>query len=253
MIFQSCFSSSSFHAGTDLQPGIRGFHAAYSEFGSETKDLNLCSIVTSETSAYVSLCLMLWTNLFWFSIDTLKKLFSRHDPLFAGRGGGMLSDCPVPWEQQPVNEYQSLVEMGLFSWATDDDVWAYIGRLTAVGIAVSLLVAWPVVALSINPQQELVKCCVGALSGGVLASTMISLRLYLGWAYIGNRLFSATVECEFSEQKTRSRHSALWFHCFWKLIHSSTSSSWILNWVVAASVSPAWLSFFSVTESDEVH
>ncbi len=109
----------------------------------------------------------------------------------------MLSDCPVPWEQQPVNEYQSLVEMGLFSWATDDDVWAYIGRLTAVGIAVSLLVAWPVVALSINPQQELVKCCVGALSGGVLASTMISLRLYLGWAYIGNRLFSATVECEF--------------------------------------------------------
>jgi hypothetical protein len=126
-----------------------------------------------------------------------KKLFSRHDPLFAGGGGGMLSDCPVPWEQQPVNEYQSLVEMGLFSWATDDDVWAYIGRLTAVGIAVSLLVAWPVVALSINPQQELVKCCVGALSGGVLASTMISLRLYLGWAYIGNRLFSATVECEF--------------------------------------------------------
>jgi hypothetical protein len=129
--------------------------------------------------------------------------------------------------------------MGLFSWATDDDVWAYIGRLTAVGIAVSLLVAWPVVALSINPQQELVKCCVGALSGGVLASTMISLRLYLGWAYIGNRLFSATVECEFSELKTRSRHSAVWFHCFWKLIHSSTSSSWILNWVVAASVSPA--------------
>ncbi len=168
-----------------------------------------------------------------------KKLFSRHDPLFAGGGGGILSDCPVPWEQQPVNEYQSLVEMGLFSWATDDDVWAYIGRLTAVGIAVSLLVAWPVVALSINPQQELVKCCVGALSGGVLASTMISLRLYLGWAYIGNRLFSATVECEFSELKTRSRHSAVWFHCFWKLIHSSTSSSWILNWVVAASVSPA--------------
>ncbi|CAK9191963.1 unnamed protein product [Sphagnum troendelagicum] len=124
------------------------------------------------------------------------KRSSRHDPLFAGGGGGMLSDCPVPWEQQPVNEYQSLVEMGLFSWATDDDVWAYIGRLTAVGIAVSLLVAWPVVALSINPQQELVKCCVGALSGGVLASTMISLRLYLGWAYIGNRLFSATVEYE---------------------------------------------------------
>jgi hypothetical protein len=25
---------------------------------------------------------------------------------------------------------------------------------------------------------------------------MISLRLYLGWAYIGNRLFSATVEYE---------------------------------------------------------
>jgi hypothetical protein len=27
---------------------------------------------------------------------------------------------------------------------------------------------------------------------------MAALRLYLGWAYVGNRLFSATVECKLS-------------------------------------------------------
>jgi len=117
----------------------------------------------------------------------------RYDPLFPK--GGMACDCPVPWEQQPVNEYRSLMETWLFSWATDD-VQSYGVKLALVGLAFAVLVGWPVTAMSFSPEKELMKCSMGALCGGILASTMAALRLYLGWAYVGNRLFSATVEYE---------------------------------------------------------
>jgi hypothetical protein len=109
----------------------------------------------------------------------------------------MACDCPVPWEQQPVNEYRSLMETWLFSWATDD-VQSYGVKLALVGLAFAVLVGWPVTAMSFSPEKELMKCSMGALCGGILASTMAALRLYLGWAYVGNRLFSATVECTLS-------------------------------------------------------
>lgn len=118
----------------------------------------------------------------------------RYDPMFR-RGGGSITECPVPWEQQPVNEYQMLNETGLFAWATDD-LMSFAIRITAVTFGVAALVGYPIVSLSINAQQEFLKCCMGALCGGILAATVVTLRLYLGWAYIGNRLFSATVEYE---------------------------------------------------------
>ena len=105
-------------------------------------------------------------------------------------------DCPVPWEQQPVNEYTMLNETGLFAWATDP-LLSFGIRITTVTVGVGALVGYPIVSLSINPEQEFLKCCLGALCGGILAATVVTLRLYLGWAYIGNRLFSATVECNF--------------------------------------------------------
>jgi hypothetical protein len=109
--------------------------------------------------------------------------------------GGSTVECPVPWEQQPVNEYQMLNETGLFAWATDP-LLSFGIRISAVTVGVSALVGYPIVSLSINAEQEFLKCCMGALCGGILAATVVTLRLYLGWAYIGNRLFSATVECK---------------------------------------------------------
>lgn len=114
--------------------------------------------------------------------------------LFAD-GSGSLMDCAVPREQQPVNEYQLLTEGDLFPWATDD-IWNYVFRLTAIGVVSTLVVGWPVSAVSINAAQEPFKCAVGAVCGGLGASTLAVVRLYLGWAYVGNRLFSATVEYE---------------------------------------------------------
>nr|PNR33866.1 hypothetical protein PHYPA_023682 [Physcomitrium patens] len=117
----------------------------------------------------------------------------RYDPMFARDGNTI--ECPVPWEQQPVNEYQMLNETGLFAWATDD-LLSFGIRMTAVTVGISAFVGYPIAALSIDAKQEFLKCCMGASCGGMLAATVVTLRLYLGWAYIGNRLFSATVEYE---------------------------------------------------------
>ncbi|MCO5576024.1 hypothetical protein L7F22_029831 [Adiantum nelumboides] len=102
---------------------------------------------------------------------------------------------PVPSEQQPVNEYQTLMDSVLFSWAVGD-LWSYTLKLSAIGAVVALFLGWPVVAISVDPERELIKCGTGALCGGLLAVTSAALRIYLGWAYVGNRLISATVEYE---------------------------------------------------------
>jgi hypothetical protein len=39
------------------------------------------------------------------------------------------------------------------------------------------------------------KPVLAALSSGVFVVSLAVVRMYLGWAYVGNRLLSATVEC----------------------------------------------------------
>lgn len=118
----------------------------------------------------------------------------RTPPPFAnGSPGG--TDCPVPFDQQPVNEYQSLTNSDFFSWA-NEDIWKYGLRLGGIGTAFTVLIGWPVASVSVDPEHELLKCGIGALCGGLLVVTLAALRLYLGWAYVGNRLLSATVEYE---------------------------------------------------------
>lgn len=119
--------------------------------------------------------------------------FPHFGPLFADGSSGI--DSPVPLDQQPVYEYQNLVESVLFSWAVRD-VWGYAWKLSAIGAAVTALLGWPVMAWNVNPEEEFLKCGAGALCGGLLAVTLAVLRMYLGWAFVGNRLFSAVVEYE---------------------------------------------------------
>lgn len=118
---------------------------------------------------------------------------SRFGHPFSSGSSGLRS--PVPSEQQPVNEYQNLVDSVLFSWAVGD-IAPYTLKLSAIGAVVAMLLGWPIMATTLDPERELIKCGTGALCGGLLAVTLAALRMYLGWAYVGNRLFSATVEYE---------------------------------------------------------
>ncbi|KAK2398788.1 putative YCF36 [Trifolium repens] len=106
------------------------------------------------------------------------------------------TECPVPLEQQPINEYQSLSTSFPFSWAAGDVV-EFGSRLFVVGFSFALFVGLPVAWFgAVGAQSEPVKRIVGAASSGVLAVTFAVVRMYLGWAYVGNRLLSATVEYE---------------------------------------------------------
>ncbi|KAF5189774.1 Conserved in the green lineage and diatoms 27 protein [Thalictrum thalictroides] len=107
------------------------------------------------------------------------------------------AECPVPFDQQPINEYQSLSTSFPFSWAATNNLVEYSSRLIATGASFALFIGLPVAWFGvINPQLQPLKCGVGALSSGLFVVTLAVLHMYLGWAYVGNRLLSATVEYE---------------------------------------------------------
>ncbi|CAN1786382.1 Protein CONSERVED IN THE GREEN LINEAGE AND DIATOMS 27, chloroplastic [Linum perenne] len=104
--------------------------------------------------------------------------------------------CPVPVDQQPINEYQSLSTSFPFSWASGDIV-QYCSRLFVTGASFALFVGLPVAWFgSVGPQYDPLKPLSAAVSSGILVVSLAVLRMYLGWAYVGNRLLSATVEYE---------------------------------------------------------
>ncbi|RCV16762.1 hypothetical protein SETIT_3G164100v2 [Setaria italica] len=105
--------------------------------------------------------------------------------------------CPVPPEQRPVNEYEALASSLPFSWAAGD-LRVYCSRLALTGAAFALFVGLPVAAFGGRGGAggDAVHLALGATGSGILAVTLAVVRMYLGWAYVGNRLLSATVEYE---------------------------------------------------------
>ncbi|XP_027182762.1 uncharacterized protein ycf36 [Coffea eugenioides] len=107
-------------------------------------------------------------------------------------GGG----CPVPLDQQPINEYKALSNSFPFSWASAGFV-EYSSRLFVAGAAFAALVGLPVSWFgSVGPESDPIKQVLAGVSSGILVMTLLVVRMYLGWAYVGNRLLSATVEYE---------------------------------------------------------
>jgi hypothetical protein len=101
------------------------------------------------------------------------------------------SICPVPWEQQPLNEYQSLKESWIFQWVTLD-LRRYSTKLLWVW-SWSWLIAGPIAAASFAPQKhwgQFFLC--GSAGAGIFVSLLV-LRLYLGWSYVRDRLMKETI------------------------------------------------------------
>lgn len=115
------------------------------------------------------------------------------------------TESPVPFDQQPINEYQSLSGSFPFSWASGDVV-EYSSRLFVTGACFALFVGLPVSWVgSVEPRSEPVRLVLGAASSGLFVVILAVVRMYLGWAYVGNRLLSATVECKLSLSHTDTR------------------------------------------------
>ncbi|MBD2019960.1 CGLD27 family protein [Leptolyngbya sp. FACHB-36] len=101
------------------------------------------------------------------------------------------SACPVPPEQQPLNEYRELTESGFFCWGTIA-LPRYLNKLFWVWLW-SWAIAGPVAAASFPPAKNPAQFLLVGAAGSSLFLSLALLRLYLGWSYIHSRLSNATI------------------------------------------------------------
>lgn len=94
--------------------------------------------------------------------------------------------CPVPKEQQPLNEYQELKESWFFRWVTFPNL-KYVSKLFGVWL-ISLLIVTPISAASFPVKTATFNFILASILGGGLFVATALIRLYLGWSYIGDRL-----------------------------------------------------------------
>jgi hypothetical protein len=102
-----------------------------------------------------------------------------------------VSVCPVPDEQQPLNEYEELKESWLFRYCTLE--WREYIRKIAWIWGISWLIAAPVAAASFTPHKYMGQFILSSALGASIGLTLALVRLYLGWSYVSNRLVSPTI------------------------------------------------------------
>nr|YP_010170984.1 hypothetical protein K8K75_pgp082 [Chondria tumulosa]QSD57125.1 hypothetical protein [Chondria tumulosa] len=100
------------------------------------------------------------------------------------------NNCPVPFDQQPLNEYLSLKESCLFSWSISKTK-TFIFGLISIFICILISVNFFLVFFSYKCSIFKMLILNFAISNIVLM--LVFIRLYLGWSYVVKRLLSATV------------------------------------------------------------
>ena len=99
--------------------------------------------------------------------------------------------CPVPTEQQPIVEYQTLSESCFFRSCTGP-LRGYLKMLAWFWLP-SWLFIGPVVAASFSPEKFPVRFFLGGMAGVSFIVLLLVVRLYLGWKYVSDRLSDTTV------------------------------------------------------------
>ena len=102
-----------------------------------------------------------------------------------------VSNCPVPTDQQPLNEYEELKT----SWLFCDCIlnWRdYITKMLWIW-SLSWLVAGPIAAASFPPHKQLAHFILCGAAGASVGVILVLARLFLGWLYIRDRLYNPTV------------------------------------------------------------
>lgn len=112
-----------------------------------------------------------------------------------GRSWDPGMEVEVPFEQRPVNEYSSLKEASLYSWA-DLDPGSFFLRLGGLWLVTFTVLGVPIAAASFNPTKDPLRFVLAAGTGTLFLVSLIVLRIYLGWSYVGDRLLSAVIPYE---------------------------------------------------------
>jgi hypothetical protein len=105
-----------------------------------------------------------------------------------------LSVCPVPDEQQPLNEYQELRESWFYSWGTRN-LRGYVSPIFVLWV-LSWGVAGPVAAASFEPTRYTLQFVLSAAAGASIIPGLALAQLYLGWIYVRDRLYKQTITYE---------------------------------------------------------
>jgi len=100
------------------------------------------------------------------------------------------NNCPVPFNQQPLNEYLALKKSLLFSWSISPNKSFLSGLFV---FFLSLFVFFSLLLVLIIHLKSVVYCLLLTLLLCNLVMFLLFLRLYLGWSYIAKRLFSAII------------------------------------------------------------
>ena len=97
------------------------------------------------------------------------------------------SKCPVPREQQPTNEFIELSKSKIFSWPKSKKSLIHILIKFWVGAFILFLV---ISSGSVYFKTSLLKYILLSFFSSLSIPLLISIRLYLGWSHIFNRLMS---------------------------------------------------------------
>ena len=103
------------------------------------------------------------------------------------------SKCPVPREQQPINEFIELSKSTIFSWPKTKKSLILVLIKFWIGAFILFVV---ISSGSIYFESSTLKYILLSFFGSLSVPLLISLRLYLGWNHIFKRLNSEKVEYE---------------------------------------------------------
>ncbi|CAI9111312.1 OLC1v1011511C1 [Oldenlandia corymbosa var. corymbosa] len=104
-------------------------------------------------------------------------------------------EIEVPYEQRPVNEYSSLKDSSLYSWA-ELGPGSFFLRLGGLWLVTFTTLGVPIAAASFSPEKDPLRFVLAAGTGTLFLVSLIVLRIYLGWSYVGDRLLSAVIPYE---------------------------------------------------------
>ena len=103
------------------------------------------------------------------------------------------SNCPVPRNQQPTNEFIELSKSKIFSWPKSKKSFVLI--LLKIWIGTFLLFIL-ISSGSVYFQTDILKYVLLSFFCSLSIPFLFSIRLYLGWKHVFERLTSEKVEYE---------------------------------------------------------
>ncbi|MEO0533597.1 MAG: CGLD27 family protein [Cyanobacteria bacterium P01_A01_bin.123] len=105
-----------------------------------------------------------------------------------------MTRCPVPSEQQPINEYEDMKTSWFYSWGCRP-LRGYLTPLIVLW-SLSWLVVGPVVSVNFTPGKWPVQFVMLGTAGALVLPLLTLAQLYVGWRHVGDRLRQPAVPYE---------------------------------------------------------